>query len=476
MPQEFSSIQQTEVIEDSLPKINKNFESLRSGFSGDSSPPNPVKGQHAYIGGKWRTYNGTAWIIDDAALEQEITNVQQQASNAQAAATAAQQQLDLVSATALSNGTAIQQVQTAVETVQTDLDAVEGKVKNILTPPIGTVVSGYWKSAPAGCLALVSAPWTIATFPDLWAEILAQGMAVPKVTYDAIKTEHGSVGFFAIDPDGVTFWTPHLEDIYTVPATPDKTGFETGDIKLASLPEVAGHLLTRKLAGGYENVRVDGCLRLGAEGNMGGRLLYENGSTTYTADNIELKASLSSPTYNRDGDSEVRTKRVHLLFCVVAYNTVKPAATADMAAMVGDIQKNGADILALGNSLDHVCIIKGASTGAPNEVQDANLGGTDGSITNNTRYVIANPFGINTPVICKVEVFDNNRWAETGWIYSGSAYGAKANYVQGEGIVIQTGNGGVMAGASYAHGGGHGRNSSVYYPFRARVQVWRLKA
>lgn len=98
------------------------------------------------------------------------------------------------------------------------------------------------------------------------------------------------------------------------------------------------------------------------------------------------------------------------------------------------------------------CLVNATGTGAPHETVVAQL---PANIVKNTRYVLPNPFGINTPVECWAEVFANGRWACTGWAYANGGYGTNASYVQGEGIVVQTGGLDVAANSANT-GGGHG--------------------
>lgn len=205
--------------------------------------------------------------------------------------------------------------------------------------PLGHVIHGFWKSAPAGTLALRMAKWPIASFPDLYQMAVDAGIAVPKVTYDAIKAAKGSIGFFGIDADGVSFWTPHLEDIAVAPASPGMAGFETGDINLASLPEITGNFSLCDQSNTNCRVRVasatgamKGVIESGPTAGFSAAVNWNNISRA-----IDFKASLADDTYGRNGDSEVRTKRMHLLYCVVAYHEVRPAAVADMAAMLASI-------------------------------------------------------------------------------------------------------------------------------------------
>ena len=101
------------------------------------------------------------------------------------------------------------------------------------------------------------------------------------------------------------------------------------------------------------------------------------------------------------------------------------------------------------------CLVNALGTGAPNEIVSAAL---PANCRIGSRYVLANPFGINTPVTGWVEIFVNNKWSQTGFVYaSNGGYGVSFNYVQGEGIIIQTGGNAVVSSFSYDAGGGHGR-------------------
>ena len=88
-------------------------------------------------------------------------------------------------------------------------------------------------------------------------------------------------------------------------------------------------------------------------------------------------------------------------------------------------------------TIKSTCLVNAAGTGAPHETVSAAL---PAKVTNNTRYVLANPFGANVPVTGWAEIFFNGKWSRTGFIYAnGGGHGVSFNFVQGEGIVIQTG-------------------------------------
>lgn len=119
------------------------------------------------------------------------------------------------------------------------------------------------------------------------------------------------------------------------------------------------------------------------------------------------------------------------------------------------------------------CLVNMTGTGASHETVVTQL---PASIVKNSRYVLSNPFGAHTPVECWAEVFFNGVWSRTGFISSSndSSDGTEASYVQGVGIVIQTGASSVIA-QSWRAGGGHGTNT---YTANApcRVFVRKLEA
>lgn len=119
------------------------------------------------------------------------------------------------------------------------------------------------------------------------------------------------------------------------------------------------------------------------------------------------------------------------------------------------------------------CLVNATGTGAPHETVVAQL---PVNIAVNTRYVLPNPFGINTPVECWAEVFANGKWARTGFVVvpNSGGFGTEASYVQGEGIIVQTGGVGIAASSPSA-GGGHGL-SSVMTTAPCRVFVRKLEA
>ena len=115
-------------------------------------------------------------------------------------------------------------------------------------------------------------------------------------------------------------------------------------------------------------------------------------------------------------------------------------------------------------------------SGAPHDAHETVVPELPANIVNNFRYVLPNPFGINTRVDVTVELYLNGKWAGPG--HDGntgtgnSSVGVSAFYVQGEGIVIQTGTNFVSAQSSLV-GGGHGVTSNsgtISAPCRVAVR------
>lgn len=84
------------------------------------------------------------------------------------------------------------------------------------------------------------------------------------------------------------------------------------------------------------------------------------------------------------------------------------------------------------------CLVNAVGTGAPHETVSAGL--PVNITTTINRYVLQNPFGVNTPVNCIAEVFVGGEWINTGFIYDGAGQGVRASYKQGEGIILRTAN------------------------------------
>lgn len=147
-------------------------------------------------------------------------------------------------------------------------------------------------------------------------------------------------------------------------------------------------------------------------------------------------------------------------------------AVADLAARMSVVEGKIATL----EQRKSTCLVNAVGTGAPHETVVAQL---PANVAINSRYVLPNPFGINVPVECWAEIFTNNRWARTGFMYgsngtSSGGYGTAASYVQGEGVVVQTGGNAVLTTSSTS-GSGH-NIAAVITSAPCRVFVRKLEA
>lgn len=150
------------------------------------------------------------------------------------------------------------------------------------------------------------------------------------------------------------------------------------------------------------------------------------------------------------------------------------ASASELSSISSSVAAIGTRVTAL-ETIKSYCLVNALGTGAPNELVSAAL---PANIAINTRYVLANPFGANVPVIGWAEVFFNGKWSQTGFIYNTSpngGYGVSFNFVQGEGIVIQTGTIALLGSSSHA-GGGHGVAGASPTSAPCRVFIQKLGA
>ena len=95
-----------------------------------------------------------------------------------------------------------------------------------------------------------------------------------------------------------------------------------------------------------------------------------------------------------------------------------------------------------------------------------------GVVTRQSRYVLENPFGNNTPVIVRAEIKINNKWSYPGFIFSNSGgWGVEGTYVEGEGIIVQVGNASVSATSFHGGSGNPSNGDGISAP--CRVHVWK---
>ncbi|MGL5016125.1 MAG: phage tail protein, partial [Bacteroidales bacterium] len=154
------------------------------------------------------------------------------------------------------------------------------------------------------------------------------------------------------------------------------------------------------------------------------------GTPTSSMSRVSINPSLAVPTAD-----ENRPRNVSMMPMIKAYShIINPGALdlADLSLRVHNLEGHWE------NSRE-VCLVHAEGTGHPHEFVTDDI---PDNIVTNTRYLIQNPFGKNTPVIVVAEILVNGAWCDPQFAMAdqNSGYGVKASYKQEEGIILQTGD------------------------------------
>ncbi|UWH29762.1 prophage tail fiber N-terminal domain-containing protein [Aeromonas veronii] len=197
-------------------------------------------------------------------------------------------------------------------------------------------------------------------------------------------------------------------------------------------------------------------------------------SGSYERYSVGFDASLVA----RTGDT-TRPITAEGCWAVKLFGAVQNAGSADAAALATAVAELAARVSVLEQRKHTTLIPVTFPSGAPHDKHETIVSQLPANVEANRRYVLPNPFGVNTRVSAVLELYVNGRWAEPkmdGLSGSGiAAYGAYATYVQGEGIVIQTGATAVLV-VSNQTGGGHGYTGASLTSAPCRVFVCKLEA
>lgn len=100
---------------------------------------------------------------------------------------------------------------------------------------------------------------------------------------------------------------------------------------------------------------------------------------------------------------------------------------------------------------------------------------TTSNMTLNSRVVLTNPFGANTPVITQCEILHSVAgWTTTPWIYASSTslHGVTSAYSEGEGIILRSAQHSFVA-STVSSGASKEFTSNYTTPSPIRVHVWK---
>ena len=316
-------------------------------------------------------------------------------------------------------------------------------------------------------------------YPDALAAI--QAGLVPVCTEAEWLADPAKRGCFTLGDGTTTFRVPDYNGMQPGSYGPVYLGGGNtagGAVLRDRIQDLAGEfeLIGTTTSGASWGVGIPDPTAVGVFAHDGVNLSHQVGSHTANSSLTSKRTRFDASRVARTGDT-TRPITAEGCLAIKLFGAVQNAGSADAAALataVADLAARMSVVEGKVATLEQrksTCLVNATGTGAPHETVATQL---PANIAINSRYVIPNPFGNNTPVICWAEVFANGVWSNAGWIYSAGGYGTEASYVQGVGVVIQTG-GTAIATLSNNSGGGHGINTNVVSA-PCRVFVRKLEA
>lgn len=319
---------------------------------------------------------------------------------------------------------------------------------------IGTTIQHLGITPPEGFLALKGQEVGRATYPELWNWVKEKsGLLVTEADWQvSYNLNSGNCGNYS-DGDGTTtFRLPNITAFIRPQGDSSRTvGEYQGDAirnitgKLAGTPTRGATQATGAL---YQEIRRPG---IAAES-------YNSGS------DIGFDASRAGVPVAEEN----RPKSVTFLFCVKAFDGSVNQGIVDITQLANDVSINASKINKLENALGFTIIYPNGGT----EASPANI-----DIAN--RYIDNNPFPGHA-VICRVEIFYQDKWCETGWVNYNindskqRTIGVKSTHLSPDDtIIVQTGGVG-LAAIPTVSGTGLILTTTIDKPSPCRVKVWKV--
>lgn len=343
---------------------------------------------------------------------------------------------------------------------------------NTLTDRINSVAVSQVGSPEIHVSRLVAKPGTVyadgqllerSVYPELWAMI--QDGGVPVVDETIWQAQPGSRGCYTTGTTATNFRVPDYNgksvSSIKAPVFRGDGGLVPGDIQLSGVPNFKASLRSGMggLAWGFTgNWSVAGAM----EAEYASR--YSISSASTVAGNILAGATVNpnkvSNVY-QDGLTEARMNSVVICWVIRTHGVVNNPGSVDAAVLASRVEQVYTELTSLINDKVAHTIIN-----LPNGLA---LG---------ARYVATNPYGINTPVLCQFEwQFSDEKWYDPGWAWNNpQSYGARATYVEGEGIVVRVGTSG-HSGYGKDTGGPQSDAPGLFLKPEhiSRIIVWKVK-
>ena len=325
---------------------------------------------------------------------------------------------------------------------------------------IGSVKMCLQNSIPDGWLSCENGQEVLrSAYPELWAWVQTDAPLITEAQWQTKAAAQKSVGYYSDGDGSTTFRLPRLVGFFE-----GTTAANVGAFTGAGLPNISG-----STGAFYADFTVSAPYGAFAVDVQRANVGAASGTVWAVSDSFD--ASRSSAIYGNS--NTVQPESVGLVWCVRAFGAAVNQGTVDITALAQSLNLKAS--LTLDNlsqaGEDHF-LERDFTIIYPN-------GGSESSPANvaaNSRYVMDNPF-LGYIVKCEAEIYDNNQWGATGWYsdaYTGTArsVGVKANQLNDDSIVVQTGLLNV-ASTSSTTGSPFGRTGGVSSA-PCRVKVWKI--
>lgn len=299
-------------------------------------------------------------------------------------------------------------------------------------------------------------------YPDLVA--LVQAGKLPNTTETTWQAQPTARAAYVYDSVADTLRMPDLNGVQTgsikAPVMRgDGGGLAPGIMQKSGVPNVAGEIsgVSEDSAPLWNTAVLKPPFKLGGVAN---KPLAPQGINSDGTDRILLiDLSTSSDVYTA-GLTEARMNSVVGCYVIRVAVATQNGGDVDMLELQAQVEALRTAAIATNDSLGFAIIDMG-------------------SVVKNQQYTKINPFGNNTPVSVVAQVQLNGVWGDPNWIYnsnSSQSYGVRANYIEGTGIVVQTGTISLGSGNNNSGTGfpppGSIPNETTSIP--CRVLVWSV--
>ncbi|AMO48900.1 Tail fiber [Enterobacter sp. FY-07] len=368
--------------------------------------------------------------LDVNAKSMQVATDASTASSAATAANNANTAAQVAKENAAQSAQDAEDARAAIGDLQAAVDAVNG----VATLPLGLPFWWFSRSnIPAGCVAYDGQELDQATYPTVYAAIVA--------------------GTLPVVSEAIWQSTPAKRNCFTPGSTSGK--FRCPDMNGATTGSIAQIALTGGIAS-QEGIKK------GEAPNIKGSLVSSTGGGVSATGALVQTTTPASTTIAGGSAATIRTGDIN--FDASKFN----AGYSDAATDFHPARANGVICGQLFGRITNPGDVDGATLATRIETVNTNLltsvSSTNsrisyalvdfGTVSVGTRTVKANPFGNNTPVICVAEIYGNGKWGEAGWIYTAAntVYGVNGGMVVGEGLVVQTAAN-YLCGDGYSVGG-----------------------